>query len=106
MTKEIPTAWAVLDMDGEAFHSVHIFKDDAIRASIGLGNAVPVGPLADQTELLTQILPLLDHLRRETWTDHIGDEWTTTAAQKARTMAAEVRAKIQRNKAVAEGRGP
>lgn len=51
MTKEIPTAWAVLDMDGEAFHSVHIFKDDAERSSFGLGDVValrvdkPAGPL-------------------------------------------------------------
>lgn len=38
----VVTAWAVLDMDGGAFHSVHIFKEDADRASFGLGSVVPL----------------------------------------------------------------
>lgn len=33
-------AWAVLDMDGGALHSVHIFKEDAEAAAKFLGNVV------------------------------------------------------------------
>lgn len=39
MTDKIE-AWAVLDMDGRALHSVHIFKEDAEKAAWGLGSVV------------------------------------------------------------------
>lgn len=35
-------AYGVLDMDGEAFHSAHVLKDEAERASFGLGSVVPL----------------------------------------------------------------
>lgn len=37
-----PVAWGVMDMDGEALHSVHIFKEYAESASFGLGYAAPL----------------------------------------------------------------
>lgn len=35
-------AYGVLDLDGEAFHSAHVLKDEAERASFGLGSVVPL----------------------------------------------------------------
>lgn len=44
--------------------------------------------LAEAKEALDEALPLLNHLSRETSTDHIGDEWLTPTAQRARNVAA------------------
>ncbi|RVH56267.1 hypothetical protein CN213_16095 [Sinorhizobium meliloti] len=33
-------AWAVLDIDGEDFHSVHLLKEDAEKFAFGLGSVV------------------------------------------------------------------
>lgn len=46
-------AWAVLDMDGKAFHSVHIFKEDAEVASRFLGSVVMLKPAGAEPECAT-----------------------------------------------------
>ena len=46
-------AWAVLDMDGKAFHSVHLFSEDAEVAARFLGSVVMLRPAGADSECAT-----------------------------------------------------
>lgn len=63
-------AYGVLDMDGEAFHSAHVLKDEAERASFGLGSVVPLIHLTEWERTMlsqfaaTNALTYLSHHHR------------------------------------------
>lgn len=100
ITDEMIEAAALSDAEFDGRNFVCMGRVDRdrymLRAKASLTAALSASPagVGVETSLLNDALPLLDHLSRETKTDHIGDDWLTQRAVRARKLATSIRAAL------------